>query len=186
MHDVAGSHFASRFSRVSSPLPSGISKIYPISLSYDWIRHLLRPKLTRSQEKMDYSSDQLTDQYTPFSTRKLGLQTLVLSFLSIWIFAVLVPSTLFSRTRSAHLTITSGPRFDLNYLSRSTQRTGTMAFVSLLTHKLNRDSNKLTDNWKILCTVLGGCPLVRPYLFTPCQYRDIGLMEIPVDHSIRV
>ena len=56
---------------------------------------------------MDYSSGQLelTNQYTPFSlsTRTLGLQTLVLSFLSVWIFAVLVPSTLFSRTRSARL-----------------------------------------------------------------------------------
>lgn len=55
---------------------------------------------------MDYdSSDQLTVQRAPFSTRTLGFQTLVLSFLSVWIFAVLIPSTLFSRTRSAHLTI---------------------------------------------------------------------------------
>ena len=64
---------------------------------------------------MDHSSDQLdTIQYAPFSTRTLGLQTLVLSFLSVWIFAVLVPSTLFSRTRSAHLTITG---FDASQLS---------------------------------------------------------------------
>ena len=58
---------------------------------------------------MDYSSGQLelTNQYTPFSTRTLGLQTLVLSFLIVWIFAILVTSSLFSRTRSARLTITS-------------------------------------------------------------------------------
>jgi len=94
------------------------SLFFSFSLSYDWICHLLRPKSsstsTRSQleEKIGHSSesDQLdtTIQNAPFSTRTLGLQTLVLSFLSVWIFAVLIPSTLFSRTRSAHLTIT-GP-----------------------------------------------------------------------------
>jgi len=81
------------------------SLIFSISLSYDWIRHLLRRNSTRSQEKMD-SSEQLDIQHVPFSTRTLGLQALVLSFLSVWIFAVLIPSTLFSRTRSAHLTVT--------------------------------------------------------------------------------
>ena len=55
---------------------------------------------------MDYSSDQLNIRYAPFSTRTLGLQTVVLSLLSVWIFAVLIPSTLFSRTGSAHLTVT--------------------------------------------------------------------------------
>lgn len=82
--------------------------MFSLTLSYDWIRHLLRPKPTRSQEKMD-SSDRLpatTARYGPLSTRTLGFQALLLSFLSVWIFAVLIPSTLFSRTRSAHLTVT--------------------------------------------------------------------------------
>jgi hypothetical protein len=82
------------------------SLIFSISLSYDWICHLLRPESTMSQEKMDSFGDKLTIQYPPFSTRTLGLQTIVFSFLSVWIFAVLIPSTLFSRTRSAHITIT--------------------------------------------------------------------------------
>jgi len=80
------------------------SLVFSFSLSYDWICHLSRPKSTRSQEKMG-SSDQLAIRCSPFSTRTLGLQALVLSFLSVWIFTVLIPSTLFSRTRSAHLTI---------------------------------------------------------------------------------
>ncbi|KAF8800400.1 hypothetical protein BYT27DRAFT_6836507 [Phlegmacium glaucopus] len=80
------------------------SLVFSFSLSYDWIRHLLRPKSTRSQEKMD-SFDQLPIRRSPFSTRTLGFQALILSFLSVWIFAVLIPSTLFARTRSAHLTI---------------------------------------------------------------------------------
>jgi hypothetical protein len=41
----------------------------------------------------------------PLSTRTLGFQTAVLSFLTVWLFAVLIPSTIFVRTRSAHLTI---------------------------------------------------------------------------------
>ena len=90
------------------------SLIFSISLSYDWICHLSSPKSTISQEKMD-SSDELTIQYPPFSTRTLGLQTLVLSFLSVWILAVLIPSTLFARTRSAHITIT-GREFVLSRL----------------------------------------------------------------------
>lgn len=74
----------------------------------------MRPKstITRGEEKkMDYDDDSSSEQLTstiqrpPFSTRTLGFQTLVLSFLSVWIFAVLVPSTLFSRTRSAHVTV---------------------------------------------------------------------------------
>ena len=89
------------------------SLLFFFSLSYDWIRHILGPKSTRTQEKMD-SSDQLAYQHAPFSTRSLGFQTLVLSFLSVWMFAVLIPSTLFSRTGSAHLTIIGSDAFQLS------------------------------------------------------------------------
>ena len=112
---------------------------------------------------MDYSSDQLTNQYTPFSTRTLGLQTLVLSFLSVWIFAVLVPSTLFSRTRSAHLTITSGLGFDASQLSLEIDTEyWDYGFCELLTHNLNRDF-KLTDIIIILFQKKVRCLAAAPW-----------------------
>jgi hypothetical protein len=126
------------------------------------------------------SADQLTIQYPPFSTRTLGLQTLVLSFLSVWFFAILIPSTLFSRTRSAHLTIT-GVGFEASLLSvEITRRYWDYGFCEC-------SNSRTADNQNInmiKSTVLGGCPLVQPYLFTPCQPRDMGRMEIPVGHSI--
>ena len=80
------------------------SLVFSLSLLYDWINHLMRPKTTISQEKMG-SSDQLAIEDAPFSTRTLRFQFIVLSFLSVWMLAILIPSTIFSRTRSAHLTI---------------------------------------------------------------------------------
>jgi hypothetical protein len=97
------------------------SLVFSLSLSYDWIRHLMRPKSTRTrsqvEEKINSSNEQLattTTQYAPFSTRTLRMQTLMLSFLSVWLFAVLIPTTLFSRTRSAHLTVTGSDSLSLS------------------------------------------------------------------------
>src|SRR5271155_1816960 len=80
------------------------SLTFSISLLYDWIRHLLHQKSTSIQEKLNYL-EQLDIQCAAFLTRTLSLQALVLSFLNVTIFAVFVPSTLFSLTHSANLTI---------------------------------------------------------------------------------
>ena len=97
---------------------------------------------------MHYSSDLLTNQYTPFSTRTLGLQTLLLSFLGVWIIAVLIPSTnAFSTSHNYYRSL------DIDTV------------LSILIYTLLDRDSKLTDNRKYFNTIkkkgtmLGGCPL---------------------------
>jgi len=129
------------------------SLIFSLSLSYDWIRHLLRSKPTRSQEKMDPSRQSGTTQHVPFSTNTLGLQASLLSFLSVWMFAVLIPSTILSRTGSAHLKVTgfNGPNLSLDIVTR------------------------YWDYGFLRC--LAAAPWFS-LIFSLCQHRDMGRMEI--------
>ena len=97
---------------------------------------------------MHYSSDLLTNQYTPFSTRTLGLQTLLLSFLGVWIIAVLIPFTnAFSTSHNYYRSL------DIDTV------------LSILIYTLLDRDSKLTDNRKYYNTIkkkgtmLGGCPL---------------------------
>lgn len=86
------------------------SLVFSVSLISDFIAYLRKPQLdgiTVAKERSLEEDNEKTHhvQRPPFSTRTLGVQTLVLSFLSVWLLSVLIPSTLFSRTRSAHLMI---------------------------------------------------------------------------------
>ena len=57
-----------------------------ILLAYDWIATLVKQHASRA---------------LPISTRTLKMQSIILMVLTIWLFAILIPSTVFSRTRSA-------------------------------------------------------------------------------------
>jgi hypothetical protein len=100
---------------------------------------------------MDYSSDQLTNQYTSFSKNIRFANACALRLLPQRL-DICCPS-LFSRTRSAHLTIATELGFDASQLSLEIDtlywESGTMAFVSL--HTLDRNI-KLTDNRKHQCS----------------------------------
>ena len=79
------------------------SLVFSLALIIDWTRHLFRPRPKTSAK--EWSDEEASAVRLPLSTRTLGFQTAVLSFLTVWLFAVLIPSTIFVRTRSAHLTI---------------------------------------------------------------------------------
>ncbi|KAF8578538.1 hypothetical protein K439DRAFT_1663690 [Ramaria rubella] len=81
------------------------SLVFSLSLAFDWINHLLNPKPKQSAKERKIEDEDMQSQRPPFSTRTLGFQTAALSFLTVWMFAVLIPSTIFVRTRSAHMTI---------------------------------------------------------------------------------
>jgi len=79
------------------------SLVFSVALIIDWIQHLFRPRSETSAK--EWSDEEASVVRLPLSTRTLGFQTAVLSFLTVWLFVVLIPSTIFVRTRSAHLTI---------------------------------------------------------------------------------
>ncbi|KAF8509754.1 hypothetical protein BU17DRAFT_70313 [Hysterangium stoloniferum] len=99
------------------------SIFFSITLGFDWIVHLLRPTpMAYTTGKECSSSPDETAPIQPpirlpFSTRTLGFQTLILSFLSISALAVLIPSTIFARTGSGHLTI-QGESTDFSHDAR--------------------------------------------------------------------
>lgn len=84
------------------------SSVFSVSLTSDFVSHLRRPQDHNNTKVRSLDGDDEKTQVTrrlPFSTRTLPYQTICLSFLSVWLLGVLIPSTLFSRTGSAHLTI---------------------------------------------------------------------------------
>jgi len=87
------------------------SVFFAVALGFDWIMHLLRPTpiaYTTGKERSSSADEAAPVQppiRLPFSTRTLVFQTLLLSFLSIAILAVLIPSTILARTGSGHLAI---------------------------------------------------------------------------------
>jgi hypothetical protein len=81
------------------------SLVFSVALMIDWIRYLCSPQPKLSVKEGDDEETFTSPGRLPFSTRTLGLQTVTLSFLTVWLLAVLIPSTVFVRTRSAHLTI---------------------------------------------------------------------------------
>lgn len=84
-----------------------VSSVFSISLACDFIAHSrARPDITAKERDVDGDEEKVhIVQRLAFSTRTLRFQTITLSFLSVWLLTVLIPSTLFSRTGSAHLTI---------------------------------------------------------------------------------
>ncbi|KAF8476483.1 hypothetical protein JB92DRAFT_1879835 [Gautieria morchelliformis] len=89
-----------------------VSFVSSTALIYDWLARLLAPQRdsasgakARSLDSDDEKAHMAPPAPLPFSTRTLRIQTIALVFLSVWLLAVLIPSTLFSRTRSAHLNI---------------------------------------------------------------------------------
>ncbi|KIM74900.1 hypothetical protein PILCRDRAFT_827823 [Piloderma croceum F 1598] len=81
------------------------SLVFSVALIIDWIRYLYspRPKLS-AKEGGDEEASASPGRF-PFSTHTLCFQTITLSFLTVWLLAILIPSTVFVRTRSAHVTI---------------------------------------------------------------------------------
>jgi len=78
---------------------------FSVALVIDWIRYLCSPRPKLSAKEGDDEEVFDSPSRIPFSTRTLGFQTVTLSFFTVWLLAVLIPSTVFVRTRSAHLTI---------------------------------------------------------------------------------
>jgi hypothetical protein len=81
-----------------------LSLVFSAALIIDWIRYLSSPLPKLSAKEGDDEEAFASPGRFPFSTRTLGFQTVTLSFLTVWLLAVLIPSTVFVRTRSAHLT----------------------------------------------------------------------------------
>src|ERR1700683_2844995 len=63
------------------------SLVFSVALIIDWIRHLFRPRSETSAK--EWSDEEANVVRLPLSTRTLGFQTAVLSFLTVWVFAVL-------------------------------------------------------------------------------------------------
>lgn len=92
-----------------------VSSAFSISLAYDFITYSRSHHDNMSAKgygDVDYAEKAqirvVPSERQAFSTRTLRLQAISLSFLSVWLLAVLIPSTLFSRMGSAHLTIQGG------------------------------------------------------------------------------
>ena len=80
------------------------SLVFSITLAFDWILHVFRPQVKPGAITKEWSSEESCAAMLPLSTRTLGLQTITLSFLTLCLFAILIPSTFIVRTHSAHLT----------------------------------------------------------------------------------
>jgi len=91
------------------------SLLFSVTLVIDWITHLFRPQPKKYVKEC--SEEALASAVRlPLSTRTLGFQTAALSFLTLWLLVVLIPSTLFVRTRSAHLTIQNNTSMTLPFV----------------------------------------------------------------------
>jgi len=80
-----------------------ISLVFSVTLAFDWIRHAFRPQVKPGVN--EWSGEETCAAMLPLSTRTLGFQTIALTFLTLWLFAILIPSTFIVRTHSAHLTV---------------------------------------------------------------------------------
>jgi len=91
------------------------SLLSSVALMIDWITHLFRPQPKNNVKEC--SEEALPSAMRlPLSTRTLGFQTVALSFLTLWLVVVLIPSTIFVRTRSAHLTIQNNTLITLPFV----------------------------------------------------------------------
>ncbi|KZS97139.1 hypothetical protein SISNIDRAFT_547191 [Sistotremastrum niveocremeum HHB9708] len=73
---------------------------FALMLSVDWIKSLRRPSTTPTSMK-----EKMPSIVVPVSTRSLHLQSIILAFLSIWLLALLIPTTIIVRTKSAHVSV---------------------------------------------------------------------------------
>ncbi|KIJ53405.1 hypothetical protein M422DRAFT_64800 [Sphaerobolus stellatus SS14] len=78
-----------------------ISIVFTITLASDWIRHLVSPKHQKGlgEKELDETPR------LPFSTRTLKWQTISLSFMSLCMLSILIPSTIVSRTGSGRIMV---------------------------------------------------------------------------------
>jgi len=88
---------------------------FSLTLLIDWVKFLTRPRPKANDQ--EWSGEEVLEsaRRLPLSTRTLGIQTAVMSCLAVWLIAVLVPSTLFARTRSAHLNVRGNTSTDLPF-----------------------------------------------------------------------
>jgi hypothetical protein len=82
-----------------------ISLAASVALIFDWFAHLSRSRHERSAKAHGGEGLLTGAERRPFSTRTLGFQAVTLSFLTVWLLATLIPTTIFVRTRSARVTV---------------------------------------------------------------------------------
>jgi hypothetical protein len=148
-----------------------VSLVFSIALAYDWIRYLMRPKGHRGIVEKEHPDDAARP---PFSTRTLNWQTILLSFLSLWMLAILIPSTVLSRVGVGRIEVNNGQLPGTFFIDT---RYWDYGFCRSLRYSLS-----LIVELNGFSSALCGCrTLVQFYLLRPCERCQLVCLAFHAD-----